>query len=613
MGTVRLHHPNGFNIALSRDGKTLASSGDGIIRLWDAASGKELRSFQGGRRIALSPDGKLLASGIDYGDERGAVRVWDTATGEQRLLIRAHEDEVFALSFSPDGKTLATSLFAIRLWDTSTGKEVRSLSGHQLISFSPDGTSIATLATQEPVVRIWQTATGKEIQRISGVRYPAAFSPNWQLLAFGAADNTIRLWDLAASREIRRVEGNKGPPQSLAFSPDGKTLVAAPGYPDRSLRLWETATGKQLPAIDLPSYVFNVVFLPVGQTVLAGVPWACPEETKLRRWDVATGAERLLFPEHRATVNFIHFVQEGRVLATGSLDQTLRLWEASSGKHLRTLPVGGDVLALSHDGRWLAATPFRREQSAGFGDKRVLLWDTTTGKKVRSLSDHPHWVSCAAFSPDGTTVAVGTYTGPDFPRERFSAIHIWDVAAGKKIGLLDEPGQAAMALAFSPDGRMLAVGSQDNTIRLWDVAHRRQLHQLGERYDPRNQNMTRVVGFPSVAFAPDGKTLAAACVADGYIYLWDVASGQRVWRIEGHSKGPVAFSPDGKMLAFGSRDQTIRVLETATGKERGRLQGHRSSITALVFGPHGRTLASGSQDATALIWDLKDASGAKRP
>ncbi len=261
------------------------------------------------------------------------------------------------------------------------------------------------------------------------------------------------------------------------------------------------------------------------------------------------------------------------VCATGGA----ALFDLSSGEALWEIDCPlAYCSAVSADGKLLA-----------LGSQRdIYLWDLTTGNFLRQLQGHTSYVSSVAFSPDGRTVASGS---------RDNTVRLWDVASGRELRQLQGHTDLVSSVAFSPDGRTVASGGRDNTVRLWDVASGSELRQL--------QGHTSLVN--SVAFSPDGRTVASGG-RDNTVRLWDVASGRELRLLQGHtfSVDSVAFSPDGRTVASGSWDDTVRLWDVASGRELRLLQGHTDWVTCVAFSLDGRTVASGSSDKTVRLWDV---------
>ncbi|REJ44776.1 MAG: protein kinase [Microcystis flos-aquae TF09] len=281
---------------------------------------------------------------------------------------------------------------------------------------------------------------------------------------------------------------------------------------------------------------------------------------------------------HSNVVWSVIYSPDGRYLASGSQDKTIKIWEVATGKELRTLTGHSDrvrSVVYSPDGRYLAS---------GSWDKTIKVWDVVTGTELRTLAGYSGWVWSVAYSPDGRYLASGSDD---------DTLTIWEVATGKQLRTLTGHSLFVMSVVYSPDGRYLASGNGDKTIKIWEVATGKEL--------PTFTGHSSVV--LSVVYSPDGRYLASGS-SDKTIKIWEVATGKELPTLTGHSREvmSVVYSPDGRYLASGSQDKTIKIWEVATGKELRTLTGHSSSVLSVVYSPDGRYLASGSGDKTIKIW-----------
>ncbi|GCA84352.1 serine/threonine-protein kinase F [Microcystis aeruginosa NIES-2522] len=281
---------------------------------------------------------------------------------------------------------------------------------------------------------------------------------------------------------------------------------------------------------------------------------------------------------HSNVVWSVAYSPDGRYLASGSGDKTIKIWEVATGNELRTLTGhsrGVYSVVYSPDGRYLAS---------GSGDNTIKIWEVATGKGLRTLTGHSSEVNSVVYSPDGRYLASGSYD---------KTIKIWEVATGKQLRTLTGHSETVYSVVYSPDGRYLAIGSNDKNIKIWEVATGKELRTLTGHSS----------WVYSVVYSPDGRYLASGSW-DKTIKIWEVATGKQLRTLTGHSEAvySVVYSPDGRYLASGNGDKNIKIWEVATGKELRTLTGHSSGVYSVVYSPDGRYLASGSWDKTIKIW-----------
>jgi WD40 repeat protein len=609
LGTVRLRHPKGaYGVVVSPDGKLLASwGGDETVRLWELATGKEVRRYGGHEYgvtwAAFSPDGKRLASCDGWAK---IVHLWDAATGK-RLHTLKGPDRLGAVGFSPDGRMLvaAPAFGPIPVWDPVTGQPRRSFAGHQnegtisadgvsAFCFSPDGKWLVTAGQSDKTIRLWDVRTRKQFGEIAEVASVAlAFSPDGRFLASGDTNALeIHVWATATGKRLHRLRAPKrdhrssrGYKHSLAFSPDGRSLASGG---DLHMALWETITGGRRCVIGrLEGCEDHVAFTPDSKLLVSA-----SEEGAIRLWDVVTRKEVHLRGGPYGDIRALAFLADGERFITAEEGSPIRLWDLSSGKEVGQF-VGDkrtvESLAVSADGKLLAAVGYQ----GGYYDAHVWLWNVSRRQLLRRFDPGGEGQTRIAFSPDQKVLAVG----------RYGQLQLWDTTTGKKTRVLPHADRAYFsALVFSPDGNLLAAATSENTslmihhgnysVRLWAVGSGKELR--------------RISGFPhqveALAFSPDGKML----LANGWnsdFKLYEVASGKVVQAFREHTEKVewLAFAPDGRTVASASRDGTVRLWQPATGKE---IRRHvcPEMPGPIAYSPDGKRLACGVA-ASVLFWD----------
>jgi WD40 repeat protein/predicted Ser/Thr protein kinase len=563
-------------LAFAPDGKTLASGGrDGWIKLWDPASGKDLGTLPGpGSVLAFSPDGRRLASG-SAGE---AVRLWDLATRQPLAVVKVPPGGV-TLAFSPDGHLLAAGTYggSVMLWDVAALD--RRLPAEAASAVALGGVSPVALAL--PAIALAPRRGDQDLLASlpysgGGHAFQLAFTPDGKTLVSSHGEHGLVFWDVA-TRQERFVL--RGPPEitvSVALSPDGELLATGDG--DGSVYLWDIREDPEQRWVFLPDPA-------APEQELARHRRAAEEAERAGQWFAAAWhLDRLLRQEpDSASLR----ARRDRALAPREAGLELRPAADLRGH-------GNPVSSVAFDPRC------GRLASGGL-DQTVKVWEPTTGKPLLSLTGHTHEVWSVAFSPDGQRLASASSTlgKPDLPGE----IILWEAATGKPLFTLASPTGGVHGVAFSPDGQRLASVGFDRAVRLWDTSSGKERRAIpGHTAELRG-----------VAFSPDGKLVASAGF-DKAVRLWDADSGAPVRTLGGHTDvvWSVAFSPDGKRLVSASDDLTVRVWDVATGTVVHVLRGHTISPYGAVFSPDGRRIASASGDrweldhsGEVLVWDAE--------
>ena len=451
------------------------------------------------------------------------------------------------------------------------------------IAFSPDGKRLA-VATGAGIW-IYDAQTYREITLLTGhtgVVRAVVFSPDGKTLASGAQDATVKLWNVENGENIATFVRNGVGVESVAFSPNGKMLAA--GTVSSTVELWDIENEQNLATFAGHAFrVFSVAFSPDGKTVASGA-----EDNTIKLWDVETKQNIATLTGHKDKVFSIAFSPNGKILASGAQDDTVKLWHVMTGQNLHTFKHRERVfsVAFSPDGKVVAGGAWRG----------IKLWNIETGEDISVLEGGTRVRSGSiAFSSDGATLASASV-------DRFGgtsgAVTLWDVETGKDLATLHGHTERIPAVAFSPDGTTIASGLRDGTVKLWNVKTGENIH-------------TYSGGGNLVVFSPDGKTLAAA--SWNGIRLWEVATRKNIptFPIRGERINALAFSPDSRVLAWGTGDQ-VKLREHAAkslfgfmGQDTIVLKGHADEVRSVAFSPDGKILASGVRAGTVKLWDTE--------
>jgi WD40 repeat protein len=614
---VQLGHSSAIRtMSFSPDGRYVVTGGqDNTARLWETATGLEIRKFEGHRAVVLgvafTPDGRnILTSSAD-----ASVRLWDLATGKQIRQFTGEREEMTSVTVSNDGRMVAAGNgMTVRLWELAAAREVRNFpmsSRVNSVAFSPDGKRVVvgTGASLDPSrIKEWmlktQGKTSVSEQEVSRevIRQSAYIK------------REVVMLETETGHDIWRFAGLASPVQAVAFSSDGSLVLSASGGReggDNVAHLFDSATGRELrhftheDKLMGPEPLLDVSFSPDGrQALTVGIASA-------RVWDLSSGAaiRRL---EHPARQPFCGaFSREGLIAIAYS--QTADLYEASTGSRVRSLEgyaYESSVMAVSPDGKFIATGNYQVKETDHIEPAgTICLWDIASGKEVRRFDGHQSSINSLIFSKDNRLLLSGSTD---------RTARLWDLESGKEVVRFEtKAGEGSMfaaitSVALSSDGRFAVAGFENvaasngesvNYARMWETASGREI-----------QKFPHQDGINSVAFSPDSRFVLTGSGGDvmttqgtledrpAVSILWDRESGREIRRFAGNR---AVFSPDGKFVLTAGLDNAAHLWETETGREVRSFAGHTGDIEALAFSNDGRLIVTGSLDQTARVWDAE--------
>ena len=571
-----------LSVSLNREGTLIATGGsDNTAKLWDFPGSSPIRALaksEGAKTLAVSNDGAKLAGG----DKDGTIKIWNSADGKELLKFQGHRGIVTGLAFGGNGQILVSSGAdkTVRFWNPANGQSLGVVGAHASeargVAFNPNGSAVYSVGA-DGLLKFWPLppVASKPVGSPHGDAVSAlALSPDGNTLVSASADKTVRVANAGSGQLVRELKGANAAVESAALSPNG--AIVAAGTADKHLLVWQTKDGQLL--ADVANLTAGLAFHPTSNQLITG-----GSDGALKLWAMPPTPERIL--AHADAVRAAVASADGKRLFTGGADKIVRSWNLADTKQPERQFSGHtaavNAVSISGNGQLLASTG---------DDGTVRFWNQSNGQSTVWLGVHEAPATSLAF--DGSNRVLSASAD--------GSIKLWQPPTnmGK---LLAHPAPVVSAM-LSSDGTRLLTGCGDKQVRLWNSTS-------GKLERPFTGH---ALGVLCVAMNPSG-TQVAGGGADKTLLLWETANAKEIKRfVLPAAVISLAFAPDGKKLAVGLADNSIHLFDPTMGKEIKTITGHMGPVNSLVFTAKGDRLISASADKSIQVWSLAEGKSEKK-
>nr|WP_263971570.1 NB-ARC domain-containing protein [Leptolyngbya ohadii] len=553
--------------------------------------------------VAFSPNGDYLAGG----DSSGLIHLWNCKTEQRQLVLKGHQSHINAIAFSPNSQYLVSGSFdgAVKLWRIRDGQCLFTTTGHTNITtgvtFRNDGHQFASCSI-DGTIKLWNTENGECITTFTVASLPIrglVFTQDQRYLISGCADHLIRVWDTATGKCVRVLQGHSAAIRAIDISPDGQTLVSAGD--DNTVKIWKMRSNQCLHTLDgHQQVIFSVAFAPNGSMIAS----AGADQT-VRLWNVANGQCLACFREHTSIVFSVAFSSDGNTLASGSMDRVVKLWSVAKRCCFRTFSGHKNVIwsvavfpqpvePVQTFDEILDSTNARSPHSSnavvatGSFDGKIRLWDILDGQCFCTMS-HLGEVLALALSPDGTTLISGNASHQ-------SSLKFWDIQNQTCLKTISAHVNMAKTLCFSHSGLLFASGGGDKTVQLFHCNESHPYRKLEGHQDT----------ILSIAFSKNDALLVSGSI-DQTARIWDVQTGQCLQILTGYHNPVISvkFHPHEPILLTGGIDSLkLWSLQDQQWQPMLTIREGYTVVAAIAFTVDGKLMATGSFDRTVRLWDF---------
>ena len=590
---VLKHHA--YDVVVTPDGSQIVTASYGSVHVWSMSTGKEVMVLEGHLNlingVAVTPDGTRVVSCSDD----GTVRVWDMHTGEREFVLKGHEAAVHEVAVTPDSSKVVTTSphNGIRVWDLSTGTEVLAMKSLRIESMviTKDGSQIVTCS--EEVLCVWDLVTGKqEMQWPCCVKSSHALAVTPDGCHVVSCSDGARLWNLSTGAEVMVFHADTEL-KSVAVTPDGCHVVA--GSVSGTVHVWSISTGKEVTVLQGHTNIVSALAVsPDGCHVVS-----CSDDRTVRVWNITTGKETPGF--EGLSGRYVAVAPDGSIISYGGKRKSI--WNASTGRQTQVVEAGivhhsDDVAAVSPDGSHVVYC-----SCDDAGERRACVWDVATGKVQPLCTDSSEFAvflkQCGkllslAVSPDASHVVTCSQTPLLYGDPCYT--YVWSMPTGKKVSYAENTSHTKGAVV-TPDGVHVVSYYCARTVHMW------KLH-TGEETMVFEGHTDVVLG---VDVTGDASRLVS-CSHDQTVRVWDVASRKEVFTLKhgghGGSVFAVALTPDGANVVSHVRGGNVYVWSMTTGERVAKIKA-QCGLRSFVVSPDGReVMCTSSENSTCRVWTI---------